>query len=331
MESEPSLEKSPPLIPTAVQYELTYACNNACRFCYNRFSREDSSQASTNDVKVVLNRLVQSGVLSVNLNGGEPLMRRDFFDIAEYASAIGLGLHLNTNCTRIGTTEAKHIAKSFDSVCTTLLSWDANIHDELSGRRGAHAEAQSGILALQDAGVYVAVNVPLCSKNACDIIRTLTYLRSIQISTALITRMISWRNDPNELQISDEDLAVALGSILEMQAHTPFHRMAFPQPFPPCKFAYKYREAVKKHNIPCTIGLNTARVTPRGNVTPCTLVSRPLLGNVTETPFRLLWERFNGRTFFESCLPFRRCEGCIDIDSCGGGCFGCTQPDKAQS
>jgi len=310
------------ILPTSIQFELTYACNSHCSFCYNGFAGLEFPEASTDSAKRILHSIADAGVFGVNFNGGEPLLRQDFFDLVEHATRLGLDTHLNTNCTTIGRTEARHLARNFRAICTTVLAADAASHDALTGRRGSFAEAQHGIRALIEEDVYVAANVTLCKANVAGLKNILTYLHSLGVSTVLITRVIVPSGSTLGLSLTDADLERALRVALAFQRQRrSFERLAFPQPYPPCRFPSDIRAELKRYNVPCTIGLNTARVAPNGDVTPCALVPGPCLGNLVQTPFRRIWQEFDGTTYFHRRLPLPACRGCPDLDRCGGGCL----------
>lgn len=100
--------------PLNVQFEITYQCNNRCIFCYNGCDSRSICPVSTEGAKRILHNLVANGVLGVNFNGGEPLTRDDFFELAAYAKDLGLDIHLNTNATLVcDEVVAKKIATLF--------------------------------------------------------------------------------------------------------------------------------------------------------------------------------------------------------------------------
>jgi len=310
-------------IPTCVQFELTYTCNNACGFCYNIFQKVTSATIPLCQAQQVLKHLAADGVLSVNLNGGEPLLHPEFFALCEYARALGLALHVNTNATLINREKAGRMADYFDAVCTTVLSAPGGPHDWVTGRPGALSETERGIAALVEAGVYVAANITLCRVNVGQLQQTLQYLRSCGVETVLITRVIPPPGRAREFAISQEAFFAAIRVLCDFQASPrAFARVAFPQPYPPCSLPDDLRSFVAEHNIACTIGRNTARITPTGAVTPCTLVSRPILGNAAEEAFEHIWQRFEADQFATSCMPSLACSACCYLPKCGGGCFG---------
>lgn len=86
------------------QMELTYRCNLHCRHCYtDPFNRKEyfPKEMELAEVKRILDEMAALGILWLNFTGGEALMRKDFFEIYDYAWAKGFILTLYTNGTMI--------------------------------------------------------------------------------------------------------------------------------------------------------------------------------------------------------------------------------------
>ena len=310
--------------PLNVQFEVTYQCNNQCIFCYNDCDSRSICPVDTDGAKRVLHNLVANDVLGVNFNGGEPLTRDDFFEIATYAKELGLDIHLNTNATLVGDkVAAKKIAALFSAVCTSILSSDPLLHDRLSGRSGALKETLQGIHLLQAESVYVAVNIMLCKENALGFQDTLELLRSLGIQTVLITRFVSCGGNNRKLHMDDMLFFEQLRLLSDFQKkHACFARISLPQPIPPCRVPLDLAEDVRRWNIPCNIGLCTASVSCTGKLTPCNLVKEPVLGNLLEDDLTAIWNSFDGKAFCETQHLALNCLSCQDLVCCGGGCKG---------
>lgn len=279
---------------------------------------------STEEAKRILHNLVTNGVLGVNFNGGEPLMRDDFFELAAYARDLGLDIHLNTNATLIcEKTVAQKIAALFPAICTSVLSFNSALHDRLCGRKGAFKETIEGIQRLQAEGVYVAVNMMLCKENAADLPDTLELLRKLGIQTVLITRFVSCGGSDQTLHMEDSLFFESLRLLSDFQRiHACFARISLPQPIPLCQVPADLVGNVRRWNIPCNIGLCTASVSCTGELTPCNLVKKPVLGNLLTDGLSTIWTSFNGKAFCEEQHLLPACLSCQDIASCGGGCKG---------
>lgn len=310
--------------PLSIQFEVTYQCNNRCIFCYNGCDSRSTCSVSTDGAKRILHNSAANGVLGVNFNGGEPLTRSDFFELAAYAKELGLDIHLNTNATLVyDKVVAKKIAALFPAVCTSILSSDSSLHDYLCGRVGAFKETIRGIRLLLAEGVYVAVNTMICKENAAGLPDMLELLRMLGVQTILITRFVSCGGSDRTLHIEDALFFKQLRFLSDFQrTHTCFARVSLPQPIPLCRVPTDLVEDVRRWNIPCNIGLCTASVSCSGELTPCNLVKEPVLGNLLTEELSELWASFDGKTFCETQHLLQDCLSCRDIASCGGGCKG---------
>src|SRR3954454_19186908 len=69
--------------PICLTWELTYACNLQCVHCFSSSGRRDPRELSTAEAKRVLDELRDLQVFYINIGGGEPMVRRDFFEIVD--------------------------------------------------------------------------------------------------------------------------------------------------------------------------------------------------------------------------------------------------------
>src|SRR5205807_7307402 len=86
-------------VPIAVHMDVTYRCNERCIHCY--LDHDDHGEMTTAEIKDVLDQLYEMGVFFLVLSGGEVLMRRDFFDIVEYARRLQFNVKIKTNAVMI--------------------------------------------------------------------------------------------------------------------------------------------------------------------------------------------------------------------------------------
>ena len=86
-------------VPICLTWELTYACNLACVHCLSSSGRRDPRELTTDEAKAVLDELAGLQVFYLNIGGGEPMIRRDFFELVDHAIGIGIGIKFSTNGT----------------------------------------------------------------------------------------------------------------------------------------------------------------------------------------------------------------------------------------
>ena len=105
-----------------VIWNLTRRCNLTCRHCYaTSVDRDFPGELSTREVYSVMDDLRAFGVPVLILSGGEPLMRRDIFDISRHAKATGFYVGLSTNGTLI-TEDNMTTSVSASTACARLMT-----------------------------------------------------------------------------------------------------------------------------------------------------------------------------------------------------------------
>jgi hypothetical protein len=118
--------------------ELTHSCNFKCKTCYNNSGRPNEQEMSTSEWKIALKKIadvnpeIQSTVI---LTGGEPLFRKDFFEIASYAKDLGLFIQLFTNGSLIDRVTAEKIARlNIEYVRISVDGASSETNDKIRGK-----------------------------------------------------------------------------------------------------------------------------------------------------------------------------------------------------
>jgi heme d1 biosynthesis radical SAM protein NirJ len=153
-----------------VIWNLIRRCNLTCMHCYSISADIDfPGELSTADVMDVMDDLKAFGVPALILSGGEPLLRKDIFQIAERAKRMGFYTALSTNGTLIDAPLASRIhATGFDYVGISLDGLEAT-HDKFRRKQGAFAKSLAALRACRDLGVKVGVRFTLTQDNAADL------------------------------------------------------------------------------------------------------------------------------------------------------------------
>jgi mycofactocin radical SAM maturase len=139
--------------PICLTWELTYACNLACIHCLSSSGRRDPRELSTDECRRVVDELAAMQVFYVNIGGGEPTIRPDFWDIVDYAVDSRVGVKFSTNGVRINGERARRIAATdYLDVQVSLDGATAEVNDAVRGV-GSHATAVRALENLADAGV----------------------------------------------------------------------------------------------------------------------------------------------------------------------------------
>jgi [mycofactocin precursor peptide]-tyrosine decarboxylase / 3-amino-5-[(4-hydroxyphenyl)methyl]-4,4-dimethylpyrrolidin-2-one synthase len=138
--------------PICLTWELTYACNLACVHCLSSSGRRDPRELSTAECREVIDTLQRMQVFYVNIGGGEPTVRPDFWELVDYATAHQVGVKFSTNGIKIDAEVARRLAASdYVDVQISLDGATAEVNDAVRGA-GSHATAVRAMDHLRAAG-----------------------------------------------------------------------------------------------------------------------------------------------------------------------------------
>ena len=138
--------------PICLTWELTYGCNLACAHCLSSSGRRDPAELSTAEAMAVIDELAAMSVFYVNIGGGEPTIRSDFYELVEHAVASGVGVKFSTNGTTMTAARARRLAATdYLDVQVSLDGADAATNDALRGA-GSFAAARRAMDHLATAG-----------------------------------------------------------------------------------------------------------------------------------------------------------------------------------
>ena len=138
--------------PICLTWELTYACNLACVHCLSSSGKRDPRELSTAQCKAIIDELERMQVFYVNIGGGEPTVRPDFWELVDYATAHHVGVKFSTNGVRITAEVAARLAASdYVDVQISLDGATAEVNDAVRGV-GSFAMAVRALENLAAAG-----------------------------------------------------------------------------------------------------------------------------------------------------------------------------------
>ena len=138
--------------PICLTWELTYACNLACVHCLSSSGRRDPDELTTSECKAVIDEFEAMQIFYVNIGGGEPTVRADFWELVEYATDHHVGVKFSTNGSRITAEVARRLAASdYVDVQISLDGATAEVNDAVRGA-GSYATALSAMERLAEAG-----------------------------------------------------------------------------------------------------------------------------------------------------------------------------------
>ena len=151
---------------TSVLFELTYACNLDCEFCYNDVGLA-GQPLSLAEYRAALDELADMDVLNVTFSGGEPLANKDFFAIAGHARDLGFVIRVKSNGHALRGAVAKRLREEVDPyiVEVSLHGSSAAVHDKQTRVPGSFQRLLENLKELRALGIRLKVNSTLTRYN----------------------------------------------------------------------------------------------------------------------------------------------------------------------
>ncbi len=153
-----------------VVWNATKTCNLECLHCYaDAETKRFVGELTTDEAQRMIEDLAAFNVPALLISGGEPLVRPDILDLAEYATAFGLRVTFSTNGTLIDEKKAKRIAKLGVTYVGISVDGAEERHDLFRGKKGAFRGAIEGIRNCRAAGIRVGVRFTVTQQNLAEL------------------------------------------------------------------------------------------------------------------------------------------------------------------
>lgn len=155
--------------PFTIAWEVTRACAYACLHCRaDAQPRRDPRELDTEESMRLIDQLAGFGNRPILvLTGGDPLMRRDLFELARHADKKGLRVSLTPTATALPTPRRMRQAKAAGvrRVAFSLDAAEPSMHDRFRGFGGSFVRTVAAMRAAAAAGLPRQVNTTVCATN----------------------------------------------------------------------------------------------------------------------------------------------------------------------
>ncbi len=294
-------------IPLSVQLDLTYRCNERCVHCY--LDHEDHGEMTTAEIKDLLDQLADAGVFFLTVSGGEIMVRKDFFEILEYAREKKFSVKLKTNAILIRRKEARRLRElGVEAVQISIYSHRPEVHDGITKVPGSLKRSVEAVRFLTEQGIRVSLANVLMVKNLQDYPGVKALAAELGVPVTLdptVTPMMDGDRSILDLNVDQAALKEVfrdgnlVGDVAEF-----------------CSPPVGANEDVLD-SLPCSAGHTACYVSPYGDVYPCVQFPLPS-GNVRRNKFLDIWRNSpqlkEVRTITVRELP--TCSMCTHAGSC---------------
>ncbi len=303
--------------PICLTWELTYACNLQCVHCLSSSGRRDPRELTTEECEAVIDELQRMQVFYINIGGGEPTIRKDFWHLVRYAVDHGVGVKFSTNGSGIDAEVAEQLAESdYVDVQISIDGADADTNDHVRGE-GSFATAVQAMEHLQAAGFEgFKISVVMTRHN----IPQVDEFKAMADHYGAQLRLTRFRPSGR-----GADSWEALHPTDQQQRELYHWLMDHPDVLTGDSFFHlsALGEALPGLNL-CGAGRVVCLIDPVGDVYACPFVLHDefLAGSVRDDGgFQKVWQESDLFTELRKPQSAGACASCGHFDACQGGCM----------
>lgn len=144
-------------------WNITNTCNLYCHHCYSSANQHKVDEPTTEDLIKVAEKLPALGIKFAIISGGEPLLRKEIFQIAKILREKGIRTYLSTNGLLVSQ-YIKDIKENFDYVGISI-DGEPEIHDFFRGRKGAFSQSFKSITDCLKENIKVGLRFSITKLN----------------------------------------------------------------------------------------------------------------------------------------------------------------------
>ncbi len=306
--------------------ELTLRCNERCLHCGSNCGDVPSNELTVEQYRTFLTQLkadMGTEGYMLDITGGEPLLRKEFFEIMGIAHELGFHWGMTSNGTLITEEVARKLKEVGMGTISISLDGLPETHDAFRRTPGGWNKAMDGIQNLLKVGGFRAVQVTtvVTHQNIGELDRLYDILKNIDIDSWRIINMepMGRAKQHPELILTKEDYVTMFNYIRNK-------RIAGEPVCYGCShyLGMEYEREVRDWYFLCTAGLYTASIMVNGDITACLDIERRpefVQGNILKDNFKDVWE--NRFEIFRKDLSDEneKCKQCSEAKYCHGGAY----------
>lgn len=325
-----------------VVWNVTRSCNLHCRHCYtDSDAQRYSGELTTEEAKALLKDLAAFKIPALLLSGGEPLVRKDLFELAAHAKELGLRCTLSTNGTLITEEVAWQLKKAGFVYVGISLDGIGTTNDDFRGRSGAFQAAVRGFRDCVAAGQKVGLRMTLTRHTLQDLDRIFDFIEEEKIDRVCFYHLVySGRGSALvPWDLTPEEIRCAMDTILRRtkrasEGKVPKEILTVDNPV---DGVYLYLRLLQedprraeevRHLLEWNggglygSGIGIADIDFQGNVHPDQFWMHYTLGNVRQRKFSEIWEDERDPLLYglrhRAYFLKGRCRFCKFVKMCGG-------------
>lgn len=309
-----------PRLPYHIVWLATNACNARCVHCSSDAAKCLPRELTTAEAKGMFDDLARLGVFDVAVSGGEPLTRRDIFEVMEHAASLGVRIGLGSNGSTVTPRVARRLKNlGLDRLQISIDGLEAT-HDAARRWRGLFQKSMRAVKTGLAEGLRVNVCFTAHRMNFRELGAVIDQCFEWGVRRFNMSRLVPTGRGDASLDLSPGEWREVVAALElkraeyagRMEFSTHLAQLALIDPALACAPGF----------VGCQAGLGQACVGPEGDVTPCVMLP-VVVGNLRERPLEEIWHtspliralgnRSNLKGWCHTCVLREKCGGCRGV------------------
>mgnify|MGYP005837868097 CR=1 FL=1 len=303
-------------------WETTHACPLSCRHCGSDCGKPLDKELSTDEIKGALksiSRDFDAEKIMIAITGGEPLMRKDLFEVMKFARSLGFRWGLVTSGMLVNEQTIRLCEESDMSTVTVSIDGLEETHDMLRGAKGSFNKAVDALRMFKESGKFEVVQATTCVSqyNIAELpaLHALFTEMGIDEWRLLTVNPIGRAKDDKRLTLKPAQFRSLMEFIVERRKNKAMKTLFEEEGF----LGIEYEGRVRDSLFYCPAGVNVGSILCDGSISACPNLPRTFIqGNVRKDSFKDVWE--NGFRIMRNLEWKKRgmCSKCVWWTFCKG-------------
>ncbi len=201
--------------PFLVVWDITYRCNLRCKHCYANAGKPIIDELNTDEAKKVIDILGKAGVVAIAFSGGEPLTRRDLYELIDKAKSYDMQVSIATNGTLLNNDKVEQLKNHGVDFIQVSLDGLKESHERFRGIEGIFEKTIEGIKNVVNNNIVCAVAMTATKLNYKDIIGVMDLSEKLGVDEFMLYNYIPTGAGGFDIDLSSDEREKLLNMLWE--------------------------------------------------------------------------------------------------------------------
>jgi radical SAM protein with 4Fe4S-binding SPASM domain len=298
--------------PLKISLNITKECNLRCKHCLSSADYADSNELTKKQLFDLFDQMLEIGSFFITIGGGEPLIRKDIFDIISYARDHYISVSIVTNSLLINKETALRLnSLNLNTITISIDGFEKN-HDYIRGK-GNFKKAITKIKLLRKyiKTARLAIRVTVNSRNVNECKSLIKLAEDLSLDLIRLTPVL-----PLGRALENQNLLLSQDQFIKFVKNCREKKTKIKVIIPNAKENESF--LIKQGEFGCHCGKEACWITQVGDFYPCLFFGEDYVtGNIKDSHLGSLWIKAKDKV---NLCGNRTCNNCSNYINCRGGC-----------